>query len=147
MENLRVAIAATSEQLQQAFDLRRTVFVTEQQVPEELEIDEYDEHPSTAHILALDESGGPVAVARIRPYHGEALKVERVAVLASHRGTGVGREMMTFIEAEAKQRGLKALTLYAQLQAEGFYQKLGYKSHGDTFLDAGIEHVAMSKPL
>ncbi|CAM3683268.1 GNAT family N-acetyltransferase [Alicyclobacillus pomorum] len=134
--------------LQDAFEVRRQVFIEEQHVPEDMELDEYDDAPQTIHILARDENGSPVGTARFRPYHDAGVaKVERVAVVGSHRGTGLGRSLMKFIEAEASHEGFRELRLNAQTHAQCFYERLGYKAVGNVFFEAGIEHIAMWKPL
>lgn len=134
--------------LQDAFEVRRQVFIEEQNVPEAMELDEYDHAPQTIHVLARDENGSPVGTARFRPYHdGGVAKVERVAVVGRHRGTGLGRSLMKFVEAEANREGFREIRLNAQTHAKGFYERLGYKAAGNVFFEAGIEHIAMWKPL
>lgn len=134
--------------LQAAFALRKRVFVEEQAVPEELELDVLDHHPQTLHILARGQDGQPIGTARMRPYQGsEVAKVERVAVLPAFRGRGVGVAMMGFLEREAARLGFRELALHAQIHAQGFYERLGYQSHGERFEEAGIGHLAMRKAL
>ncbi len=134
--------------LHDAFEVRRQVFVEEQHVPEDMELDEFDYAPQTIHILARDENGSPVGTARFRPYHDSGVaKVERVAVVGGQRGTGLGRSIMEFIEAEATREGFREIRLNAQTHAQGFYERLGYTATGDVFFEAGIEHIAMRKPL
>jgi predicted GNAT family N-acyltransferase len=134
--------------LQQAFDVRRKVFVVEQNIPEQLELDEFDQAPTTIHILARDPRGVAVGTARMRPYHEPTVgKVERVAVVPSHRGTGLGRMLMEYLEGMAKQTGFREIRLNAQLQAETFYKRLGYKVLGSPFMEAGIQHISMWKAL
>jgi predicted GNAT family N-acyltransferase len=70
-----------------------------------------------------------------------------VAVLAEHRGTGAGRAVMLALHELAVGRGLRDITLAAQLHAIGFYERLGYVARGDVFLDAGIEHRWMDVRL
>ncbi len=138
----------TAEQLQQAFAVREEVFIVEQQVPAEIELDEYDHVSTTVHLLALDEAGKAVGTARFRPYNEEGVcKVERVAVLATTRGTGLGRLMMEEIHRLAREAGFKTAKLNAQLQAKPFYDRLGYIGEGETFLEADIEHMTMTKKL
>jgi predicted GNAT family N-acyltransferase len=133
---------------EQALNVRRRVFIDEQQVPEELEVDEHD-HPnaSTLHVLAVNEQGQVVGAGRLREYEPGTGKVERVAVLSSCRGHGLGRLLMEKLENEAKEQNYRTLKLNAQLHAQPFYERLGYQPYGDTFMDAGIEHIAMVKSL
>jgi predicted GNAT family N-acyltransferase len=134
--------------LEEAFHIRRKVFIEEQNVPEDLELDEYDRDPNTLHILVRDDHGHAAGTARLRPYTVSGVgKVERVAVLLSHRKTGLGRLLMKEIEAEAKYAGYHEIKLNAQLQARVFYERLGYKPSGDIFFEAGIPHIAMQKTI
>lgn len=144
----RVHKIETRADLEAAYRVRREVFVDEQRVPEELELDEHDEAPGTIHFLARDGEDKAVGTARLRPY-GEAgvAKVERVAVRRALRGSGIGRLLMEAVEAEAARLGFGKLVLYAQTHARGFYEKLGYRAYGEPFDEAGIEHIAMDKPV
>ncbi len=138
----------TEAALQAALSVRRTVFIEEQAVPEELEIDEYDSISSTTlHMIAyLNEQ--PVGTGRVRPYTEQGTgKAERVAVLASERGSGLGRLIMQTMEEAARRQGYTTLRLNAQCHAQAFYEKLGYQPVGDVFDEAGIPHITMTKNL
>ena len=123
--------------------LRRAVFIEGQQVPEELEIDGRDER--CLHFLATLD-GRPVGCARMREESGAA-KAERVAVLASHRGEGVGRALMRALEASAAEADFAEVVLHAQEEVIVFYERLGYRAEGPLFEEAGIMHRQMRKPL
>lgn len=129
-----------------ALAVRREVFVREQNVPESLELDEYDDAPSVIHFVAYRD-GKPKGAGRLRRYGADTAKVERVAVLASERGTGLGRELMLAIEQAAREAAITHLTLNAQCHAQRFYEKLGYQAVGEVFEEAGIEHICMTKRL
>lgn len=133
-----------SENRAEAFTIRQKVFVEEQQVPEELEIDAYEQEAT--HFLAY-VNGVPAGTARMRWEDDQTAKAERVAVLAHFRGTGVGRALMHAIEREAKHHKAVAVKLNAQITAQPFYERLGYEAYGAPFFDAGIEHIAMTKKL
>ncbi|MDR4998961.1 GNAT family N-acetyltransferase [Brevibacillus sp. FSL K6-0770] len=138
---------SSEKEMQDALTVRKAVFIDEQQVPAELEIDEHDEQGSgTVHFVAYNEQE-PVGASRLRPYAPGVGKVERVAVLQSERGTGLGRQIMLVMEDAAKELGFDSLKLNAQTHAQRFYEKLGYEPHGDVFDEAGIEHIAMVKAL
>lgn len=126
-----------------AFTVRKIVFVDEQNVPMEEEIDQYED--SATHIVLYDD-GEPVGAGRFREVDGLG-KVERICVLASHRKKGAGNIIMTKIEDLAKERGFKKLKLNAQTHAEPFYNKLGYETVSGIFMDAGIPHVTMTKEI
>lgn len=134
----------TSGNKDHVFAIRRKVFVDEQQVPPEEEIDEYEEEAT--HFLAC-VGGEPAGAARMRWKDEKTAKAERVAVLSHFRGTGVGRELMQAIEKEAQANNARSIQLSAQTHAQPFYKRLGYEAYGDVFLDAGIEHIAMKKQL
>jgi predicted GNAT family N-acyltransferase len=128
-----------------ALEVRRNVFVREQQIDESEEIDEFES--SATHFVLYDENRKPVGASRLREVNGEG-KVERVCILSSHRKKGLGEELMKAMEETAKDQSFPALILYAQIQAEDFYKKLGYETtSAEPFLDANIPHVAMKKVL
>lgn len=146
--NYRIVQVKNEEELQKAFSIRETVFIEEQQVPKDIELDEYDHDAKTVHLLAVDDHEQIVGTARFRPYGNEGVcKVERVAVLSSLRGAGVGRMLMEEIHRLARELGYHTALLNAQLHAKRFYERLGYEGKGDIFLEAGIEHITMTKSL
>jgi len=130
-------------EIEAAKDLRVRVFCDEQGVDRDEELDELD--TEAIHVVALDD-GSVVATCRLRPL-GRDCKLERMAVEADRRGTGVGRELLEKAEGEARRAGSSRMVVHAQRRAEGFYAQAGYASEGETFLEARIEHVRMTKPL
>jgi predicted GNAT family N-acyltransferase len=141
----------TAEQMAQALSVRRRVFIEEQNVPEDLEIDEHDGDPAIVrtaiHVLARSD-GEPVATGRLLLDDTEGcLHLGRVAVLPSQRRQGAGRAVMLALHDLARHHGATSIALAAQLHAIGFYQRLGYSVRGDVFLDAGIEHRWMDLDL
>jgi len=127
-----------------ALTLRRRVFIEEQAVPETDEMDGLD--AERTHFLARDAHGRALGCACLRGY-GAKHKVERVAVLPELRGSGLGRDLMTAIEAHARKLGQRELVLHAQAAVVVFYEKLGWTSIGPRFDEAGIEHQKMEKRL
>ncbi|HEU4965727.1 MAG TPA: GNAT family N-acetyltransferase [Bacilli bacterium] len=142
---IRTLRITNDEQVQQGLAIRREVFIEEQEVPEELEIDELEQ--VATHVLAYDETGTPVATGRIIPYeNGTAGKMQRIAVLKSTRTGGYGRAVMAHLEQIGRELGYDKFVLEAQTHAEGFYHKLGYRTVSpEPFLEAGIWHVKMEK--
>jgi len=145
MRHLKVQIVSKLTQMQDAIAVRRAVFIDEQRVPASEEIDAHDGDPavvaSAVHVVAYHDRR-PVATARLlldTPVSGQA-HIGRVAVVAKERGRGFGKAVMIALHSEAQRRGYPGITLAAQLQAIPFYERLGYVSRGDVFLDAGIEH-------
>lgn len=145
---LQTDVINTPEALEAALELRVRVFVDEQRVPPEEEVDHYDalpeEHVGALHVLSC-RSGEALGTGRLiyakKP--NETAKIGRVAVSESARGLGVGRAVMELLHEEARERGIGEVELGAQLHAIPFYEKLGYRAYGDVFLDANIEHRMM----
>ena len=145
MAELMVSKIENNRELTLALKIRRLVFIDEQDVPEAEEIDHFDAVPAVVkdciHVLAWLDSE-PIATGRllIDEPPSELAHIGRVAVLAEHRGTGVGRALMTALHDEARSLGRPGSTLAAQLHAVPFYERLGYIARGEVFLDAGIDH-------
>jgi predicted GNAT family N-acyltransferase len=129
--------------MEQAWALRRRVFIEEQHVPDEIELDADDAR--AFHALAL-EDGRPVGCGRMVP-HSDYIKIGRMAVLAERRGAGVGRRVLEFLLEHARRRDFRLAVLDAQLHAERFYLKQGFTPVGDTFEEAGIMHRRMERAL
>lgn len=146
MPEYEVRRVSAGAPLGDAFAVRRAVFIDEQDVPEEIEIDGKDE--TATHFVVYDTGKGePVGTERLR-FPGEAVaKTERVAVLKRYRGEGLGRRLMCRAESEARERGCSQMKLNAQSRVEGFYLNLGYETVSDIFYEAGIPHVEMVKDL
>ncbi|MCG1016572.1 GNAT family N-acetyltransferase [Bacillus velezensis] len=135
-------IVKTEKQLNDAFFVRKEVFVKEQHVPEEEEIDQFED--TSEHIVIYD-GGQPVGAGRWRLKDGHG-KLERICVMKSHRSLGVGAIMMQALEKAAAAKGAGSFILHAQTQAVPFYEKQGYRvTSGEEFLDAGIPHLEMIK--
>lgn len=155
---VQLSVVRTAEEMQAALSVRFRVFVEEQRVPVEEEIDRYDDRPGdrddVVHVLAR-YGGAPVATARLlldmhipdAEGHAGYPHIGRVAVLAELRGTGIGRLVMESLHEEALQRGYAGVTLAAQTHAVPFYERLGYIARGPVFVEAGIEHRDMDLRL
>ncbi|GAE33477.1 GNAT family N-acetyltransferase [Halalkalibacter akibai] len=137
-----VEIVETKKQLDDAFKVRTEVFVEEQRVPMEEEIDQYEDE--AIHFVVYDKQQSAVGAGRLRFVDGYG-KIERICIQKNQRGTGTGKLLMEKIENVAKQKGATQSKLNAQIQAQPFYQKLGYETVSEEFLDAGIPHVTMIK--
>lgn len=120
--------------------IRFEVFVDEQRVPPDTEMDERDGECS--HVLAVDASGKPVGTGRLDL--GLEGKIGRMAVLAPARGRGVGRAILEVLHGCAREAGLASVWCHAQVAAQPFYERAGYDAEGDTFLEADIVHVRMT---
>ena len=135
---------ARPDELERCLAIRREVFVEEQGVPIDEEMDAHD--AGCVHFLAFD-AGDAVGTARLRETEGGRVKAERVAVRRSVRRSGIGRALMRALEDEARVRDAGELLLNAQAPVVAFYECLGYRAEGPEFLEAGIPHRAMRKPL
>ncbi|AIQ58148.1 GNAT family N-acetyltransferase [Paenibacillus borealis] len=145
---VEIVHVTTEEQLQMGLEIRKKVFVEEQKVPAEEEIDEYDVIGDNAHHFLLKEEGEPAATGRLIYYKAGTAKMQRIAVHEHYRSKGFGRILLLAMEEHARELGLVASILDAQCHAETFYSKLGYEVISqEPFYDAGILHVRMQKTL
>ncbi|TRV79219.1 GNAT family N-acetyltransferase [Streptomyces sp. 130] len=146
--------AADEQDRAACFQVRKEVFVGEQNVPEEIE---YDTHDADAvHVMAVAADGTALGTGRL--LHGPAAashtggdptvgSLGRLAVSKEARGLGVGAALVRAIEDAARSHGLTAVDLHAQTHALGFYERLGYEPYGPEFMDAGISHRAMRRTI
>jgi predicted GNAT family N-acyltransferase len=135
----------TPAELEQAFAIRRAVFVDEQGVAETQEFDGRDEQAH--HLLALRD-GAAVGTLRVRWLDGgRSVKIERVAVLPGARGSQIGRALLQAALALAGSAGAETAILHAQTAARGFYARLGFVAFGPAFMEDGIAHIAMRLSL
>jgi len=123
--------------------LRRKVFIEEQAVPEEDELDDRDE--GAVHLLA-SVGDRPMGSARLL-LEGATATIGRVCVVPEARGTGLGRTLMLAALDSLRARGITRAELGAQCQAIGFYEALGFVAEGPEYMDAGIAHRHMILPL
>ncbi|HEY4073777.1 MAG TPA: GNAT family N-acetyltransferase [Herbaspirillum sp.] len=117
--------------------VRREVFVLEQEVPQEMELDEMDVH--CVHAVAYDSAGTAVATGRLLPDS----HIGRMAVRKPARGSGIGSALLTLLMQTAQQRGDAEVILSAQIHAEPFYLRHGFVREGAEYREAGIAHVMM----
>ena len=141
--SVTIAIAQTPDEIAQCFQIRTAVFVAEQRVPLELEMDGYD--AAATHFLLRDDET-PLATARLLDKHSLA-KIGRVAVLKDARGRGLGVRLMQTVLDEARRRGFTEAILDSQTYAMPFYARLGFVAEGEEFDDADIPHFLMRRLL
>ena len=141
---MTVRKARDAAEVQAARELRIRVFCDEQGVEPELEVDGLDDEAT--QVIALDESG-VIATCRLRYPEAGVCKLERMVVDARQRRLGVGAKLMDWAEEEARANGAKTMVLNSQVRAQAFYASCGYVPEGEIFMDAGIEHIRMTKAL
>jgi predicted GNAT family N-acyltransferase len=120
--------------------VRTTVFVDEQKVPVDIELDEFDQ--TAQHWLACS---GDVPVGTCRMLADG--HIGRLAVLKDYRNLDIGKQLLTAAIDEARKNRLFEVYLYAQIHALGFYQAFGFTTYGEEFMDAGIPHLSMRLQL
>ena len=159
MNRFRIKIVEHNNELEKILELRSAVFIQEQEVPEEEEIDDLDSMDAISsnrviHLIAYkgDEVVGTARLflpttTNIKILDPETLHLGRVAVKQSGRRLGLGSLLMNKCHDIARELGHKQITLSAQIQAMPFYQELGYKERGPLYLDAGIQHQDMDISL
>lgn len=137
-----VRVATSDHEREDAYSVRRKVFVDEQGVPLSLELDHLD--LTAAHFVVYSEDMA-IGAGRIRETSQGIGKVERVSVLKEYRGKHLGNLIMNALEEHAVATGMNKIILNAQSYAIPFYEKLGYVITSPEFLDADIPHRAMEK--
>lgn len=140
---MNVKVAENLKERNDAFFVRTTVFIDEQNVPPEEEIDQFEDE---ATHFVMYRNGIPVGAGRFRVIDGSG-KVERICVLKESRKKGSGKAIMNAIESFATNQGIHKLKLNAQTHAIPFYSLLGYEVVSDEFMDAGIPHKTMIKHI
>jgi len=135
-----VVLGEWPEMAEQASAIRFKVFVDEQGVPADMELDEFD--AASCHALAVIGAQA-VGTGRLLP-DGH---IGRMAVLEPWRGTGVGAALLAALIAEARRRGMRVVALNAQTHAQGFYSRFGFVPTGPQFEEAGLPHQAMEMNL
>lgn len=139
--SVRILQARSEAERALARALRYEVFVREQAVPPELEVDGLDD--DCQHFLATrsgDEGGPAIAVARARTT-SRGWKIERVAVARAERGRSVGAALVRHMLTQAPPG--QAVYVHAQESALGFWQRMGFVAQGPGFVEAGIPHRVM----
>lgn len=151
---MTVVRARTAAQRAAALGVRHEVFVVEQGVPADLEVDELDAEAD--HFLLYDGTAAvgaarlvvePPGFAGVAVASGRVGHLGRLAVLKPARGAGAGALLVAAVETRASELGLEQMVLAAQTHALGFYARLGYAAYGEEFDDAGLPHRWMRRPL
>jgi predicted GNAT family N-acyltransferase len=136
---MHVRVASWEEDYDCIRLVRMAVFCREQSIPQEIDFDGLD--PGCRHVLAFTNSGEPIGTARMQ----KDGHLGRIAVLKEWRNRGVGKALVTALITAARDEGLSQVYLNAQVHAVPFYEELGFRSEGEAFYEAGIEHCRMTK--
>ncbi len=141
---MKIVVQKANARMKDCLAIRRKVFIEGQKVDPALEIDGHDDHCD--HYL-LEVDGKPVGTARVR-YMDSKAKIQRVAILESHQGRGLGKILMEHLLKDVGQTGRVAkAVLSSQSHAVAFYERLGFTVHGPEFIEAGIPHRDMELEL
>lgn len=124
--------------LEDAHAIRREVFINEQKVSPEEEFDNLDDR--AFHLIIYDD-GVPAATGRL--FFMGSYHIGRIAVMKDKRGLHLGDLTVRMLLAKAFNDGAPFVTISAQMHAVRFYERFGFVAYGDTYDEAGIEHVAM----
>jgi predicted GNAT family N-acyltransferase len=148
LETVEIKLVGTEAELEAAIAVRFRVFVGEQSIPPEEELDEAD--AAATHAIALCQ-GKVVGTGRLvaidNTEDGNGAKIGRMAVDSAWRRHGIGGRILEFLEQSARDQGMTRCVLHAQEYVKGFYAAHGYREQGDTFLEVNIPHVEMWKTL
>ena len=137
---LRIELLPWDKARALALPIRFSVFVEEQGVPREMEVDQADAY--SIHAVAFDDTE-PVGTGRLLP-DGH---IGRMAVLKARRGRGIGGQLLHRLMDHARERGDRQIVLSAQVHASAFYRAHGFMEEGPEYLEAGIRHRDMRRGL
>jgi predicted GNAT family N-acyltransferase len=137
--NISIQITHWDEAKSQVMPIRHEVFIKEQEVPEELEWDEFDQDALHA-IVKKDQE--VIGTARLIIDKANA-RIERMAIQKEYREQGIGQKLLSILIQTAKEKGAQECILHAQTHAIAFYAKSDFEPHGPIFDEAGIPHVEM----
>jgi len=144
MNEFNCKLVSSDGELKSAIEVRRRVFVEEQGISKELVLDEYDRE--ALHMVVKDEER-IIGTARIRFLVTGQAKLERMAVLKHFRRRGIGRDIISFLIAELRNRQIGQVLLHAQYSAVAFYRSCGFEESGLPFWEAGIKHIKMQRGI
>ncbi len=126
MKKIIFKIAITKKEIQAAREIRTKVFIVEQGIPKEMDLD--DDEEQSIHLLGMTEGANPIFVGTGRlTVRGDTGIVSRIAVVETYRSQGIGKLILLELEAIARKKGLRKLTLTPHAYLEDFYSSLGYK--------------------
>jgi predicted GNAT family N-acyltransferase len=137
---LEILIKPWQETAQEAYLIRKQVFIEEQGVPEDMELDEHD--PLAKHALAYQD-GLCVGTGRLVRLDNHHAQIGRMAVLSTYRNQDIGSAILSSLITLAQAEGVSTLVLHSQISAAPFYAKFGFVAEGSIYDEAGIAHRNM----
>jgi len=144
MGKLVYKLATSDRELKEAFEVRKKVFVEEQGISEDLELDGHD---SEALHTVVKDGKRVIGTARVLFLATNQAKLERMAILKPFRRQGIGRGIVSFLNEELRNRQITQIVLHAQCPVAAFYKSCGFVESGSPFFEAGIKHIKMQRRL
>ena len=144
MSELSYKLVASDRELKEAFEVRKKVFVEEQGIAENLELDEHDKE--ALHMVVKDGER-VIGTARVLFLANNQAKIERMAILKPFRHKGIGSGIISFLNEELRNRQVAQVVLHAQYAVVDFYKSCGFEKSGSLFWEAGIKHIRMERRL
>ena len=147
MENCEIVKATDADVLARCLALREAVFTREKGVPREIEADGYDVPDGDCEHFLIRFRGRDAGAFRCRPVSSDTVRIQRFCVVKDRRGLGLGRAALDFLADRYRRDGFIALEVEAKCEAREFYEKCGFRAVSDAFVEAGVEHIRMRRPL
>ena len=144
MGKLNYKLVENGKELAEAFKVRKEVFVEEQGISEDIELDNHD---SEALHIVVKDGKRVIGTARVLFPVPSVAKIERMAILRPFRRKGIGSRIISFLNTELKNRQIRKAVLHAQYSSVAFYKSCGFVESGMPFNEAGITHLRMEKEL
>ena len=135
-DSIKIVETSWDQSSKEISEVRHKVFVVEQSIPPEIEMDGKDS--DCIHFLALKQSK-PIGAARLQKYG----KIERVSVLRDYRHKGIGSAIIKMVIEKARNMDIEKIYLHSQMDSKNFYQQLGFFQHGEIFFEADKPHIEM----
>ena len=144
MSKFSYKLVTSDDELPEAFEVRKQVFVREQGISEDLV---FDGHDREALHIVVEDGERVIGSARVQLLADNQAKLERMAVLKRYRHKGIGREILLFLDTVWKDKQVQQVIIHAQLEVVPFYKLCGFDELGLPFWEADIKHVKMQKRL
>lgn len=145
--SFEVIIANDKDILNQSLEVRRLVFTVERGISQEVEVDSFDVLDGKCDHFLVKLDGENVGAFRCMHKSDDTVQLQRFCFLSSHRGLGLGRKSLEFAEKHYRKSGIKKIILDSQYPVKDFYEKCGYKTVSEIFMEVNIPHVKMEKEL